>query len=992
MPRAAECRPARRWAAIAFATGRANRYSEAMPDLEADQRLAAQLPPVDDWRTTDQDEINRRRLRARQEAPLVTNRDERHPIFSNFEVHSPSGVTYSVEIRDLARRQSHCECVDFRVNGLGTCKHVEAVLDHLEHQQPLAFAAARQNGSPRVDLVCDSEAQTLYVERGLERLPRSLRRLFDAQGLLVTGYLPEMALEAWRGVSQDELRISQEIEPWLECRRRMAEGVTLRRTYEHNVQAGIWPAQETLLPLFPYQREGMLHLACAERALLADEMGLGKTVQAVAAAALLRRLGRAERVLVVTPASLQGEWEEQIRRFTRLPLRVLNGTRSERSAAYDRDKACFFTVVTYEAMLTDSLEVNERLRPEVVILDEAQRIKNWNTKTAMAVKRLQSRYAWVLTGTPLENRIDELYSLVSFLDPTIFGPLFRFNREFYEFDERGRPRGYRNLDQLRVRIRPVLLRRRKADVETELPNLVERTFLVPMSDSQWTAYQTHEAVVSRLLASNRRRPLAEPQRERLMREMNMLRMICDSLYILGPENRACPKLDELARILSECMANPEVKVLIFSEWERMLELVGDLCRRLRIEFATHTGGISAGERRQEVQRFRDDPACRVLLSTDTGGIGLNLQNASIVINCDQPWNPARLEQRIARAWRKDQTRAVTVLNLVSERTIEHRMLGMLANKQALSSGVLDQGSDLSTVRLAGGRENFLERLEQLLPAVPPARDEAARDSRRQRGGPAPDSAPAGRRDPASAADRPRVFAQRAAEALNGALVSCEERFPSRGNASVLMVVVENELDRWKAKLGELAGQCLEHGPDDEPAPEVRLEVMDRAAADLLRRLAESGVIHPSLRASRVLYPAPDSGAAVTLSALEQNRARQAREQHARKLKMARVLAGEEMIEESRQAALSAIHELGRALAIEHRQPEPANALGALAPPLDSWWMGGEPALLTLRSFLTDEHAAVQPVLSLLGQPVESGTKVAKDFFAGIKAKLATMNG
>ncbi len=959
-----------------------------MPD---DDAVTQQLPPVDDWRTTDQDEINRRRLRARQESPLVSNRDPLHPIFSNFEVHSQSGVTYSVEVRDLARRQYQCECVDFRVNGLGTCKHVEAVLDHLERHDPLAFAAARQNGSSRIDLVRDSEAQTLRVERSLERLPRSLRRLFDERGCLVPGYLPEMALEIWRAVPQSELRISQEVEPWLECRRRMAEGVTLRRTYEHNVQAGEWPAQETLLPLFPYQREGMLHLACAERALLADEMGLGKTVQAVAAAALLRRLGRVERVLVVTPSSLQGEWEEQIRRFTRLPLRVLNGTRLERSAAYDRDKASFFTIATYEAMLTDALEINERLRPEVVILDEAQRIKNWNTKTAMAVKRLQSRYAWVLTGTPLENRIDELYSLVSFLDPTVFGPLFRFNREFYEFDERGRPRGYRNLDQLRVRIRPLLLRRRKADVETELPNLVERTFLVPMSDSQRTAYQTHEAVVARLLAANRRRPLTEPQRERLMREMNMLRMICDSLYILNPENRSCPKLDELARILAECMGNPEVKVLIFSEWERMLELVGDLCRRLRIEFATHTGSISTGQRRQEVQRFREEPACRVLLSTDTGGVGLNLQSASVVINCDQPWNPARLEQRIARAWRKDQSRAVTVLNLVSERTIEHRMLGMLANKQALSSGVLDDESDLSAVKLTGGKENFLHRLEQLLPApVQPPREESERETRRPRTGRPPEHG-ADAPWPERSADRPLVFSQRAAEALNGALISCEERFPSRGDTSVLLVTVENELDRWKKKLGELAAQHLERGPDNDPAPEVRLEVIDRAAADTLRRLAESGVIHPSLRASRLLFPVPDT-AALPLSTQEQNRARQAREQHARKLKMARVLAGEEMIEESRHAALSAIHELGRALAIEHRQPEPANALGALAPPLDAHWTGGGPALATLRTFLLDEHAPVQPVLALLGQPVESGTKVAKDFFAGIKAKLATING
>ncbi len=204
--------------------------------------------------------------------------------------------------------------------------------------------------------------------------------------------MPEMVLELWRQAAsnQPELRVSQEVTSWLECRRREAESVALRRAYEHNVQSGVWPAQETVLPLFPYQREGMLHLACAERALLADELGLGKTVQAIAASALLRRLGRAERVLIVTAASLKGEWEEQIERFTRFAYQSPgSGTRHERLAAYDRAGAPFFTIVNYEQMLTDSLEVNERLKPEVVILDESQRIKNWNTKTAMAVKRLQ---------------------------------------------------------------------------------------------------------------------------------------------------------------------------------------------------------------------------------------------------------------------------------------------------------------------------------------------------------------------------------------------------------------------------------------------------------------------------------------------------------------------------------------------------------------------------------------------------------------------------
>src|ERR1035438_7759959 len=125
-------------------------------------------------------------------------------------------------------------------------------------------------------------------------------------------------------------------------------------------------------------------------------------------------------------------------------------------------------------MLADSLEVNQRLRPDIVVLDEAQRIKNWSAKTTQAIKRLRSRYAFVLTGTPIENRLDELYSLMDFLNPSLLGPLFRFNREYYELDDRGRPSAYRNLDKLRQRVRPFILRRRKADVETELPERTDR--------------------------------------------------------------------------------------------------------------------------------------------------------------------------------------------------------------------------------------------------------------------------------------------------------------------------------------------------------------------------------------------------------------------------------------------------------------------------------------------------------------------------------------
>jgi SNF2 family DNA or RNA helicase len=233
------------------------------------------------------------------------------------------------------------------------------------------------------------------------------------------------------------IRISRYLDHWLGDRHRRAEKVAARQAFLTEVAAGRASLDVVRLPLLPYQREGVVHLAFGERALLADEMGLGKTVQAIAACELLRRLRGVKRVLVVSPASLKAEWQDQITHFSDLSANVVYGNRGSRLKAYQ--SPAFFNLTNYEQVISDFREINESLRPDVVVLDEAQRIKNWQTKTARAVKSLRSRYAFVLTGTPLENRIDEIYSIVQFLDPGLLGPLFRFNRDFYVLDERGRP-------------------------------------------------------------------------------------------------------------------------------------------------------------------------------------------------------------------------------------------------------------------------------------------------------------------------------------------------------------------------------------------------------------------------------------------------------------------------------------------------------------------------------------------------------------------------
>ncbi|HEY3762230.1 MAG TPA: DEAD/DEAH box helicase [Verrucomicrobiae bacterium] len=910
------------------------------------------MPPTHNWRTTDADELNKRRQRAREESFVVSNTTPKHPIFSNFRVKSASGQTYAVEICDLQSRHSTCDCVDFRTSGLGLCKHTEAVLLFLQARHKKLFKAAAHSGSNRIEITVDNAADTLRLIDGAGKLPGAIGKWFDADGLMLD-VAPETvlpALQKMRNEGFPQMRLSQEIESWQENRRRVAERRQLRHEYELKVQSGEWPAQETTVPLFPYQREGMLHLAFTERALLADEMGLGKTIQAIAACALLRRLGKANRVLVVTPASLKSEWEEQIRRFTALDLQLVFGGKIRRLKAYDAGEAMpFFTIVNYEQMVADALDVNARVKPDIVVLDEAQRIKNWSTKTAQAVKRLRSRYAFVLTGTPIENRIDELHSLMDFLNPSVLGPLFRFNRDFYELDEKGRPIGCCNLDVLHQRIKPFMLRRRKAEVETELPERTDHNHFVQLGELQKQSYATHEQQVLKLVNIAMRRPLTKQEQEKLQRELAMMRMICDTNYILDEEDRTCPKLHELENLIEASCEN-DLKVIVFSEWERMLELVRALCKRLKVGHAWHTGSVPQQRRRGEINMFKDDPDCRVFLSTDSGATGLNLQNASVVINCDLPWNPAKLEQRIARAWRKHQTRPVTVYNLISENTIEHRMLETLAIKQSVATSVLDRPGEVKEIKLRSGRQAFVERLQQLVTPAHKTFDAKA-----------PGVVSPTATSSKSPVDPALAFAQMASEHLPGMIHRCEEQYPLSGTHTVLMVVVERCAVEPVEKLRSLHGELFGPGKIDPLAP-VQLEVMDRATYEVIQRLITAGLISKTTRASRALLPSDDNPESSPLSPEETAKANSHRDQATRRLKMARLLGEGGFSEEARPILLEALHALGRAFAVERRLPEPSEVKDALQPPLSHALVGELPAL---KAFLDDPRANWKTVAECL---------------------------
>ena len=676
-----------------------------------------------------QEQIERRRERARAEILKIANKGS-HPVFSLFEVSSVSGRAYRVEIRSLDELQNSCTCPDYKSNLIGTCKHIEGVLISLEkeHGKKLKKLAEER---PRGTQIYLHYATDITVRVALplpDRAPINdlLNRYFDPSGLLFGAPLQALpsllsALESLPTRDKPLVRVNEAVHEHLSLLQDREEIQQQKEWFFDQVKRGRRTFDVLSTKLYPYQEQGAMHLAFGRRAMLADDMGLGKTVQAIAAAALLKEMRDIQKAIIICPASLKHQWAREIRRFTSLSVTVVEGNLLERRKHYN--DSSFFKIINYELVRHDFDELL-KLRPDLIILDEAQRIKNWRAKTAMMVKSLPSRYAFVLTGTPLENRIDELYSIFQFLDPRILGPLWHFNDRFYELEKREsgayKVLGYKNIDQLRALIKPYILRRTRDEVLKDLPSRTDNNFFVEMSDKQWEAYNEFKEKLAKLISASKRRPLTPKERELLLMYLIKMRLICNALALHDKEieikdsEKTGPKLTELDEILIEEIASNGHKAVIFSQWATMLALTEPILKRIGLGYVKLTGAVPSAKRGDLIQKFFDDPDCRIFLSTDAGGVGLNLQAASLVINLDLPWNPAVLEQRIARAHRHGQLSSVQVINLIAKGTIEERMLDTLAAKKNVFATVFGTDESPSSIKFADMGQSLLQKLGDLL--------------------------------------------------------------------------------------------------------------------------------------------------------------------------------------------------------------------------------------------------------------------------------------
>ncbi|MGQ9646736.1 MAG: DEAD/DEAH box helicase [Thermodesulfobacteriota bacterium] len=657
--------------------------------------------------------IEERRERARTEKMLVKSMNPTR-LWTDYAITSlSSGKSYRVALRGWERGDSYCSCPDFKKNTLGTCKHIIHVIEEVKKKFPKAVRETRYEIDGMAVHLRYGEETELRVLAPKKLDPRLMMILRPVMNKPIEDI--EDLLERIKEVERlgHEVTIYPDAEE--QINRVLYQSRIRKRVIEIRKDPKNHPLRKTLLKgeLLPYQLDGIAFAVGAGRAVLADDMGLGKTIQGIGVAELLSQEAGISKVLVVCPASLKAQWRLEILRFSNRSYQLVLGSAKERAAQYDN--SCFFTICNYEQVLRDLLPI-EKVKWDLIILDEGQRIKNWEAKTSQVIKALKSPFALVLSGTPLENRLDELYSVVEFIDDRRLGPAFRFYNRYRMVDEKGKVLGYKNLDELRERLKPVLLRRTRKMVMSELPPRTTEIRRIPPTDEQLTLHNAQMRIIKTIIS---KRYISEMDLLRLQKALLICRMAANSTYLVDkvPPGYSS-KLMEFENLMDQLIEEEDRKIVLFSEWTTMLSLIEPLLGKRRAHYVRLDGSIPQKKRQELIYHFQKERNCKFFITTNAGATGLNLQAANTVINVDLPWNPAVLEQRISRVHRMGQKRPVQAFLLVTEETLEEKLLGTLSAKHELALAALDPDSRVKTVDLASGMDELKRRLEMLLGTKP----------------------------------------------------------------------------------------------------------------------------------------------------------------------------------------------------------------------------------------------------------------------------------
>jgi SNF2 family DNA or RNA helicase len=623
---------------------------------------------------------------------------------------SDTGIKYKVFLRDFENETGYSDSMDSRLNKLGTTKHIMFAFQKLKEDKALYD---RLNKTfPFIEVFCDPLNEYKITWHYPHTMPVD-EQLLISRYFKKSSFIEDSELKKFLGFIEAagqylRIRIRPEVQEKIEAAFEEEVLENLRADYDPDYSA-------MKAELYPYQKEGVDFALFRKAVIIADDMGLGKTIQAIATAVLKKNIFDFKKTLVVCPASLKEQWKKEIEKFSDEKALVIQGLPEERELQY-QDKDHFFFIVNYETILRDHLALN-KAGFDFLILDEAQRIKNFETKTASSIRRLHFKHVLVITGTPIENRLIDIFSIVGAINPYFFGPLWEFSYQHCLFDpeKHNKINGYYNLQNLNKRLEPILLRREKRKVLDQLPDLQQINVPLNLSPLQADYHAGYAKGIAQII---RKKFLTPYDLQKLQLLLASMRMVCDSTYLIDEETNESPKLEELKYILLEKLdvKNSDRKIIIFSEWIKVHKLIGHILRENNIGFAELNGSVPVKLRGELIRKFETNPHCKIFLSTEAGGTGLNLQVADTLINFELPWNPAKKNQRIGRIDRLGQkSNKLTVFNFITRNSIESQIASGLLVKQNLFDGVLDGSSETNSVDFSTkGRSQFIQQLEEFI--------------------------------------------------------------------------------------------------------------------------------------------------------------------------------------------------------------------------------------------------------------------------------------
>jgi SNF2 family DNA or RNA helicase len=680
-------------------------------EVENELKFLDPKEPVDHKKYTREGMIKRVMQERRQKADKAKYRIKwAANIYGDHLLTNENGVKYKIFLRDFENETGYSDSMDSRLNKLGTTKHIMFAFQQLKENK--ALYESLDKTCPFIEIFCDP----LNDYRISWFYPHSLsmdEQLLISRYFKKDNFIDENDNKGFLGFLEDSSGF-----PLIRIRPEVREKV--EKAFELNMLDELskeWVPDFSAInaDLFPYQKEGIEFALFRKAAIIADEMGLGKTIQAIGTALLKKQVFGFKKVLVVCPASLKSQWKKEIEKFSSEKALIVEGIPKERATQYSDAEYLFF-IVNYETILRDQLAIN-KAGIDLLILDEAQRAKNYETKTASSIKRLNFKHVLVITGTPIENRLIDIFSIVSIIDSQFFGPLWEFSYQYCLFDpdRRDKINGYYNLQQLNHKLEQILIRREKRKVIDQLPNVQQTNIPVNLSPLQ---AEYHSGYTKGIASIIRKKFLTPYDLQKLQLLLADMRMVCDSTYLIDEETNESPKLEELKYILFEQfdIQNSDRKIIIFSEWVKVHKLIGRMLRENGIGFVELNGSVPVKLRGELIKKFEDNAHCKVFLSTEAGGAGLNLQVADTLINFELPWNPAKKNQRIGRIDRLGQkSNKLTILNFITRDSIEQQIASGLLVKQNLFDGVLDGTSTTNYVDFSSkGRSQFIQQLEEFI--------------------------------------------------------------------------------------------------------------------------------------------------------------------------------------------------------------------------------------------------------------------------------------